>query len=260
MAFTRHLKRLANVSPAIMWRMLSRPRMIPMMLTAPSAAISTHAAIRALFPEMSAESITTFVRDLITNDRFFSELNRNLAARRYRRTTCSGWHEFLYLGVRCTRPNIVIETGTFDGESSAAILQAMADNGAGMLISVDLPAVDTIDGSTQCMRETRLPPGLPSAWVVPDYLRDRFSLVLGDSRLLLPGILKKHPRIEIFVHDSLHTFDHQYFEYSTAWPHLADGGLLVSDDIFWSHAFHKFCRAQRRKYVSLEGFGAVRKS
>ena len=128
-----------------------------------------------------------------------------------------------------------------------------------MLVSVDLPAVDTIHLSTSGMRETVLPPGLSPGWVIPDSLRHRHRLELGDSRELLPEILQSLQSVDIFLHDSLHTFDHMSFEYSTAWPHLRDGGLLLSDDILWNSAFHGFCRPLDRKYVRIGGFGAVRK-
>ena len=57
------------------------------------------------------------------------------------------------------------------------------------------------------------------------------------------------------------TFEHMYFEYMTAWPYLKEGGILVSDDIFWNAAFHKFCREQHRSYWYVRncGFGATRK-
>lgn len=96
-------------------------------------------------------------------------------------------------------------------------------------------------------------------WVIPDYLRERHCLVLGDSKELLPDLFKEHRKIDIFLHDSLHTFEHQWFEYSTAWPHLYDGGVLLSDDIFWSPAFHRFCKERNRTYVRIGAFGTVKK-
>lgn len=163
--------------------------------------------------------------------------------------------------VRVARPGVIVETGVFDGESSAVILQALSDAGRGQLVSIDLPAGDPIPGSTDRMRETRLPPGMAPGWLIPHSLRSRHRLELGDSRELLPKILSGYPGIDMFFHDSLHTLDHQLFEYRTAWPRLVPGGLLLSDDILWNAAFHRFCRAQRRRYVRVAGgtFGAVRK-
>jgi hypothetical protein len=115
------------------------------------------------------------------------------------------------------------------------------------------------------MPDTALPPGHQPGWLIPERLRARHTLVLGDSRTALPAVLTRHPRIGLFLHDSLHTQAHQAFEYAAVWPHLVEGGLLASEDIFWSPAFHRFCRAHDRPDVSLEaqgrvlGFGAVRR-
>lgn len=163
------------------------------------------------------------------------------------------------MAIRFTKPQTVFETGVFDGKASAVILQALSDNGAGALVSIDLPAAGSIEGSTNWMTETTLPPNCQPGWIVPDYLIERYRLVLGDSKDTLPLLLEQYPGIDIFLHDSLHTFEHQYFEYTQVWPHLCEGGLLLSDDIFWSPAFHKFCKNRDKAYVNLNGFGAVRK-
>ena len=93
----------------------------------------------------------------------------------------------------------------------------------------------------------------------PRPLEGQASAHLGDSKEWLPRLYEEFPNIDIFFHDSLHTFQHQYFEYSTAWPHLSAGGLLLSDDIFWSRAFHKFTREKGKTYMNVSGFGAIRK-
>ena len=39
-----------------------------------------------------------------------------------------------------------------------------------------------------------------------------------------------------------------------------DDGFLLSDDVFWSAAFHRFAREQRRPYTLVDyDFGAMRK-
>src|SRR5438094_5233637 len=48
------------------------------------------------------------------------------------------WHSFLYAIVRAYSPPLVVETGVLYGHSSAAILAALEDNGAGRLTSIDL--------------------------------------------------------------------------------------------------------------------------
>ena len=57
---------------------------------------------------------------------------------------------------------------------------------------------------------------------------------------MLPAVLQDVGMIDIFIHDSLHTYDHMLFEYRTAWPHLRPGGILLSDDTDWNRAFPTF--------------------
>jgi predicted O-methyltransferase YrrM len=136
---------------------------------------------------------------------------------------------FWYVAVRLLRPNAVVETGCFSGWDSAVILAALAQNGHGHLYSIDLPP-------RAGQRDPRLPggglpAGLGPGFLVPPALRSRWTLILGDARDELPPLLRRLGRIDLFFHDSDHRYAHMMWEYSTVWPRLAGGGLLVSDDI-----------------------------
>jgi predicted O-methyltransferase YrrM len=62
--------------------------------------------------------------------------------------------KLLYLGVRALQPQLVVETGPFNGAASAFLLQALEDNGAGRLLSFDLPnAADALDVPLPAGRE-----------------------------------------------------------------------------------------------------------
>ena len=178
---------------------------------------------------------------------------------RGRRCPLSLWAELLYVYVRIARPETIVMTGVFDGVTDAAILRAMQRNDHGKLVAIDLPAVNSIAYSTEAMIDAVLPPGLPPGWVVPDDLRSRYDLRLGDSRELLPGAFNEYREVDAFIHDSLHTYDHQMFEYELAWPHVRDGGLLLSDDVLMNMAFWHFVRKVDRPYALLSGFGLMRK-
>ena len=256
------LRKLLNVTATQCWALVSKPWKIPMIFSI-SPLRSHSEAICALFPDLPLSIVEECRLEFLRNHAFFTELNKNLVEKRHRRIN-SEEREFLYMAVRFTKPHIVFETGVFDGESSAVILQALHDNGHGVLVSIDLPATKMdLKGTTRPIKEVTLPPRCQPGWVIPDYLRGRHRLVLGDSKELLGPLFKEYPTIDVFFHDSLHTFDHQYFEYKTAYPHLSEGGFLLSDDIFWSPAFHKFCREHKKKYVCvgnfIYGFGAVKK-
>ncbi|MBI3087371.1 MAG: class I SAM-dependent methyltransferase [Candidatus Omnitrophica bacterium] len=258
------VREVGSLTPAKFWRAVRRPSMIPVRLAAPPP-LAVERAVPALWPETAPQAAAEFRAAYAGHSRFFEEINQCMMAVRGHPAAAAPWYEFLYVAIRCAAPRLILETGVFDGYSSAVMLKALDENGAGELISIDLPAVTTIQGSTHGMPDTALPPGHQPGWLIPNRLRGRHTLMLGESRAVLPTALVRAPRIDFFLHDSLHTHAHQSYEYAAVWPHLAEGGVLASDDIFWSPAFHQFCRAQRRPYVSLEaegrvlGFGAVRK-
>ena len=111
----------------------------------------------------------------------------------------------LYVIVRALKPELMIETGVAHGKSSLFILRAMEMNNFGKLISIDLPPDGNLsDGAKTNLGEKSI------GWLVDDSLRHRWELVIGDSiemlsKLQTHGVLETN---QIFLHDSLHTFDH----------------------------------------------------
>jgi len=193
--------------------------MIPVHIGGPPD-LAPFPAILALFPGTPKEQVEVTSAEWQGNHRFFWEVNCNFFSRRARRLQFSPKGEFLYLIVRLHKPAVMVETGVFDGISSSIVLQAMEDNGCGGLVSIDLPAHQPISESTDAMKESVLPNGCDPGWVIPEYLRHRHRLELGDSRKILSEILQKQSPIDIFLHDSLHSAEHMKFEYETAWPCL----------------------------------------
>ncbi|HEX2221390.1 MAG TPA: class I SAM-dependent methyltransferase [Candidatus Limnocylindria bacterium] len=129
-----------------------------------------------------------------------------------------GRFKVVYALVRLKRPASVVETGVHDGLSSALILRALERNEAGSLISIDLPSTD-------------LPIGVAGpGWLIPDRLKQRWRLELGDARRLLPRVAAEAAPIGLFLHDSDHSRAHREFEFRTVRPAMAPDGLLVSDD------------------------------
>jgi len=254
-----YFEKLSRVSPAKVWDLISNPWRLPLVLHPPRNFRSSVDAARAFFPDLTSQQAKDLRLQFLRNTTFFAGINEKMVSRRERHATYHQWNEFVYLVVRICKPQVMIETGVFDGQSSAVILQALHDNQSGKLVSVDLPARSSMDQSTQCMPESALPSDCQPGWIIPNYLKERHQLVLGDSKKVLPELFEKHPQIDIFFHDSLHTYEHMSFEYNLAWPHLSSGGVLLSDDILWNAAFSKFCRENKRLYVCLGNFGAVRK-
>jgi hypothetical protein len=131
----------------------------------------------------------------------------------------------LYLVCRLLRPATVVETGVAYGLSSAFILAALDVNQQGTLSSIDLPP---LGGDA-----TRL-----QGVLIPKRLRNRWTLYSGTSRRLLPGLLAGK-RVDLFVHDSLHTYRTMRWEFQTAWPHIPSGGALIADDIEGNRAYEE---------------------
>lgn len=131
-----------------------------------------------------------------------------------------------FAATRHLRPDVVLETGVARGITSRIILEALEINGEGRLISIDLPPLND-------WRDE-------AAIAVPEQKRERWTLLCGTSRQLLPKVLRKTGPVPLFVHDSLHTTGNMLFEFDLAWRNLRSGGLMLADDIEDSSAFAKF--------------------
>ena len=156
----------------------------------------------------------------------------------------------LYVTVRAVKPGVIVETGVASGLSSAHILRALAANGTGTLHSIDLPNVQ--QGSV-------LPEGRTSGWIVPDSLRGRWQLHIGDTRELLPDLLGTLGRVDIFLHDSDHSYEAMSFEFEQAFPRLEYGGLLMSDDTHLHTARDDFCAKHGLRPTRVGRLGVTRK-
>jgi predicted O-methyltransferase YrrM len=152
--------------------------------------------------------------------------------------------EVLYSICRRQKPDVVVETGVASGVSSSYILGALEQNKHGQLYSIDLP----------WWQEYR------SGWIVPDYLRPRWHFILGKSSETLAPLLKKVADIDIFLHDSDHSYRNMLWEFKTAWTHLKTGGLLLSHNIDNNDAFSDFCQSHGVKGYPLNGMGGTVKS
>jgi Methyltransferase domain len=161
------------------------------------------------------DDLATWVDDLCGGGEFVGELDRDerirreLDARTLMRPSVKrrmrfgrrlGW----YAIVRALEPDVVAETGTHDGLGSVALLAALARNGGGTLVSID--------------------PKPGSGWLVPERLRDRWQPVRATSY----DALKQVGKIDVFLHDSLHTYECESWELRT----VADMGvsMLMTDN------------------------------
>jgi predicted O-methyltransferase YrrM len=156
----------------------------------------------------------------------------------------------LYVIVRAINPSIVVETGVASGASSVYVLKAMKVNcSKGRLYSIDEPNLD--NGAL-------LPQGKSVGWLVPQDLRMKWTLIMGRSSSKLIPLLEELGQIDMFLHDSEHTYDNMMYELSTAWKYLKKKGVLCADDICMTDAFHDFVqKVAPSKILTLGNFGVL---
>jgi hypothetical protein len=132
-----------------------------------------------------------------------------------------------YALARIIQPRAIVETGVCYGVTSAFLLQALQVNGSGILHSIDLPPLgrnaDHFVGT-----------------VVPAGLRHNWTLHRGSSRSLLPSVLQSLRQVDLFVHDSLHTYRNMRREFETIQPCLSPTAAVVADDIEGNEAFRQW--------------------
>jgi predicted O-methyltransferase YrrM len=162
----------------------------------------------------------------------------------------------IYIVTRVLKPQHVVETGLGFGMSTMFFLEALRLNGRGELHTITLPEARYVrdDGRTQddhyLVKET----------AIPEYLRKRWHLHFGNTKTDLPKLLDTLGTIDIFQHDSEHTYDIMMSEFRAAWQALRNGGVLLSDDIGWSDAFADFCKEVKGRQASFYVYGAMVKS
>jgi hypothetical protein len=139
-----------------------------------------------------------------------------------------GWYCF----VRALKPRLVVETGVHDGLGSVALLRALERNRIaghpGRLVGIDTEP--------------------SSGWLVPSRLRQYFELVISDSVPILKDWPATEP-IDLFLHDSSHTYEHEWNEYEAIKNHLAPSAVVLSDNAHAGQALMDYSTSAGRTYV-----------
>lgn len=165
----------------------------------------------------------------------------------------------MYALVRLVRPEFVVETGGTPGKSSAFLLRALERNGYGHLYTIDLPPRATELPVKPSQAHTALPHHLGANWCVPETLRSRQTLLLGPAQEHLPAVLDKLGHVDIFVHDSDHSYAHMLFELELAYRFVRSGGYLWADDIATNSTWDHFCKKHGLVCHNFTGQGVARK-
>lgn len=156
-----------------------------------------------------------------------------------------------YVLVRSLKPSVFLETGVLHGLTSSFILAAMARNGRGTLVSIDLPSYFETGPSNEDGYDDTLPPGMEPGWAVDADYMPYWRLVLGRSLDEMPKVIESVGSLDVFLHDSEHTYGTMTGEMELAWEALVPGGVLLCDNIDSNAAFTDFCGRVGRKPVLL---------
>jgi predicted O-methyltransferase YrrM len=205
----RHRKRIAAYSSLVVSPVEGLARVLGV----------THSIVESL---MEADSLRALLEELATYE--IPPQARTMGG--------AAFLEACYAIVRVTRPAVVLETGVAHGYSTAVILHALAENGAGRLHSVDLPMF-----RSDVVAHT--------GGAVPARLRSAggWELRIGPDRRVLPRLLERIGPVDLCFYDSDKSYEGMVRAARLVWGHLRPGGMLVLDDVNAHDAFLDFADA-----------------
>ncbi len=174
-------------------------------------------------------AVRSWMTELETDQEFHATLTGRLASNPTRRVCASephlarryGW----YAIVRALQPDNVVETGTHLGLGSCVIAAALLRNGHGRLTTIDIDADSghLIDGPWASVIDRRV----------------------GSS----VDELAKMRDVDMFLHDSLHTYEYETKELTAIEPNLRADAIVLSDNAHDSAALSHWAEQSGRHYL-----------
>jgi predicted O-methyltransferase YrrM len=143
----------------------------------------------------------------------------------------AGW----YILVRALKPRVVLETGTDVGMGSAVLARALQRNAEDGGLPGHLWTFDF---------------GPEAGWATPEALGAWVTLVPGDLRQTLPRTVEDDlpGPIDLMIHDSDHSYEHEMFEFRTVGAHLAEEGVLLTDNGHVTTVLRDYSQDTGRRY------------
>jgi predicted O-methyltransferase YrrM len=132
-----------------------------------------------------------------------------------------GWYAF----ARILRPDVIVETGTEKGLGSVVFAAALLRNGNGRLVTIDIEASSglIIDGPYSRVVDRRI----------------------GDS---VEIIRQLDGPIDLFLHDSDHSREHEHAELLAVAGRLSDRAVVLSDNSHGTDALVKWSGVSGRRF------------
>ncbi|MBU4419366.1 MAG: class I SAM-dependent methyltransferase, partial [Candidatus Omnitrophica bacterium] len=155
---------------------------------------------------------------------------------------------FLYLLTKILKPGVIIETGCNIGFSSTFIALAVKENDNGCMFYTMDPYLKFHSWETSISLKSsyekkqnidgdELRGEFNPLSIVPQDMRKYIIFKAGRSNDVLPNLLKDNPKIDIFFHDSEHSYRNVIWECMTIWPYLKTGGYILVHDVSHNSAF-----------------------
>lgn len=133
-----------------------------------------------------------------------------------------GW----YAVVRALRPEVVVETGTDKGLGSVVLAAALLRNRSGRLTSIDInPA---------------------AGYLVQRRYAEVVDLVVHDS---LDAIRAVERPVDLFIHDSWHSPEHEAAEFAAVTPQLTSSARVLSDNAHVTAELPKWAEQHGRAFL-----------
>ena len=129
--------------------------------------------------------------------------------------------KLLYMLVRLTTPDTVVETGVANGVSTFFILNAMKKNATGKLTSIDI----SYDVAAFLNNDEKI------RWEL------KILNTKANPRKQFKEIMANVENLSMYLHDGDHSYLWQKMEYYYGFTTLNCGGILLSDDVDSSFAF-----------------------
>ncbi len=145
-----------------------------------------------------------------------------LADREVRLHKRIGWYALL----RALKPEHVVETGTEKGLGTVVIAAALRRNGRGH--------VTTIDTNPD------------SGYLIQGFYQPFVDRKIGDSLSVLRSMDES---VGVFLHDSLHTPEHEAQEFNAVSPLLSETAVVLSDYAHASAALPNWAEQHGRSYL-----------
>lgn len=208
-------------------------------------------------------NLKNYLIDLDKDQNFLQNINKNIQKNNIFKKRSfdsifefSVYRNFIYSLIRNKKPKIIVETGVLHGLTSAWILKALKDNGGGKLISIDLPRRDWVEyfgskpfgpgGDVEFeIKEQKV------GWAIPEDLLKFWKLYLGPSSYFLKEVISKNQDIDLFIHDSDHSYEVMKFECDLVQNKLNNIDMII-DDYYCNDYYKDFSKDYNRDFFLID--------